>query len=110
MNILNENNYTLEDCILIIRTFLIKTKRLIKLSKEFGETKNLDTTISGFKPPIFWKDKDVVKQQIKSWSYKDAEDLMYEINTIELLIKKYSNNSINILSDFIIKKSSTINS
>ena len=110
INILNENNYTLEDCILIIRTFLIKTKRLIKLSKEFGETKNLDTTISGFKPPIFWKDKDVVKQQIKSWSYKDAEDLMYEINTIELLIKKYSNNSINILSDFIIEKSSTINS
>ena len=110
INILNENNYTLEDCILIIRTFLIKTKRLIKLSKEFRETKNLDTTISGFKPPIFWKEKDVVKQQIKSWSYKDAENLMYEINTIELLIKKYSNNSINILSDFIIEKSSTINS
>lgn len=110
INILNENNYSLEDCILIIRTFLIKTKRLIKLSKDFGETKNLDTTISGFKPPIFWKDKDVVKQQIKSWSYKDAKNLMYEINRIELLIKKYSNNSINILSDFIIEKSSTINS
>ena len=110
INILNENNYSLEDCILIIRTFLIKTKRLIKLSKDFSETKNLDTTISGLKPPIFWKDKDVVKQQIKSWSYKDAEDLMYEINTIELLIKKYSSNSINILSDFIIEKSSTINS
>ena len=110
INILNENNYSLEDCILIIRTFLIKTKRLIKLSKDFSKTKNLDITISGFKPPIFWKEKDVVKQQIKSWSYKDAEDLMYEINTIELLIKKYSNNSINILSDFIIEKSSTINS
>jgi len=110
INILNENNYSLEDCILIIRTFLIKTKRLIKLSKNFGETKNLDTTISGFKPPIFWKDKDVVKQQIRSWSYKDAKNLMYEINRIELLIKKYSNNSINILSDFIIEKSSTINS
>ena len=110
INILNENNYSLEDCILIIRTFLIKTKRLIKLSKDFSKTKNLDTTISGFKPPIFWKEKDVVKQQIKSWPYKDAEDLMYEINTIELLIKKYSNNSINILSDFIIEKSSTINS
>jgi len=110
INILNENNYSLEDCILIIRTFLIKTKRLIKLSKDFSETKNLDTTISGLKPPIFWKDKDVVKQQIKSWSYKDAEDLMYEINTIELLIKKYSSNSINILFDFIIEKSSTVNS
>jgi len=110
INILNENNYSLEDCILIIRTFLIKTKRLIKLSKDFSKTKNLDTTISGFKPPIFWKEKDVVKQQIRSWSYKEVENLMYEINTIELLIKKYSNNSINILSDFIIEKSSTINS
>ena len=110
INILNENNYSLEDCILIIRTFLIKTKRLIKLSKDFSKTKNLDITISGFKPPIFWKEKDVVKQQIKSWSYKEVENLMYEINNIELLIKKYSNNSINILSDFIIKKSSTINS
>jgi DNA polymerase-3 subunit delta len=109
VNILNENNYSLEDCILIIRTFLIKTKRLIKLSKEFGATKNLDTTISTFKPPIFWKEKDTVKQQIKSWSYKDVENLMYEINAIELLIKKYSNNSINILSNFIIEKSSTIN-
>ena len=39
VNILNENNYSLEDCILIIRTFLIKAKRLIKLSKEFKETK-----------------------------------------------------------------------
>ena len=110
INILNENNYSLEDCILIIRTFLIKTKRLIKLSKDFSKTKNLDITISGFKPPIFWKEKDVVKQQIRSWSYKEVENLMYEINTIELLIKKYSNNSINILSDFIIEKSSTINS
>ena len=110
INILNENNYSLEDCILIIRTFLIKTKRLIKLSKDFNKTKNLAITISGFKPPIFWKEKDVVKQQIRSWSYKEVENLMYEINNIELLIKKYSNNSINILSDFIIEKSSTINS
>ena len=109
INILNENNYSLEDCILIIRTFLIKTKRLVKLSKVFGETKNLDTTISGFKPPIFWKEKDIIKQQIKNWSYKEAENLIYQINAVELLIKKYSNSSINILSDFIIEKSSPIN-
>ena len=109
IGILSENNYSLEDCILIIRTFLIKTKRLLKLSKEFALTKNLDLTISGFKPPIFWKEKDIIKQQIKYWSYKEAENLIYQINFIELLIKKHSNNSINILSDFIIEKSSRIN-
>ena len=106
VNILNENNYSLEDCILIIRTFLIKSKRLFKLCKNFHETKNLETTISNFKPPIFWKDKEIVKQQMKNWSYKNVEDLTYEINEVELLIKKYSYNSVNILSNFIIEKAS----
>ena len=64
--------------------------------------------ISNFKPPIFWKDKEVVKLQIRNWSYKNAEKLIYETNNIELQIKKYSNNSVNILSDFIIKQSSSV--
>jgi DNA polymerase-3 subunit delta len=110
INILNENNYTLEDCILIIRTFLMKSKRLIKLCKCFDETKNIDEVISSFRPPIFWKEKEIVKQQIKNWSYKDAESLVFQINETELLIKNYSNNSLNILSDFIIDKASPINS
>ena len=109
VNILNENNYSLEDCILIIRTFLIKAKRLTKLIKVQEETKNLELTISKFKPPIFWKEKEIVKQQIKSWTHKESKSLIYQINEVELLIKKYSNNSINIVSDFIIEKSSPIN-
>ena len=110
VNILNENNYSQEDCILIIRTFLIKIKRLLKLCGEFKETRNLESTISSFKPPIFWKEKEIIKQQIRNWSYKDVENLVFQTNEIELLIKKNSNNSINILSDFIIQKSSPINS
>ena len=110
IHILNENNYSLEDCILIIRTFLIKTKRLTKLCAKAKETQNIDNVISNFKPPIFWKEKDVVKQQIKNWSYGDIKNLIFQINEIELLIKKHSSNSINILSDFIIEKASPINS
>ena len=110
INILNENNYSPEDCILIIRTFLIKAKRLLKLCKEFEDKNNIDKVISSFKPPIFWKDKEIVKQQIKSWSYKEVECLIYNINEIELLIKKNSNGSINILSDFIIGQTVLINS
>ena len=98
----------MEDCILIIRTFLIKSKRLVKLSKELQKTKNVDQVILGFKPPIFWKDKETIKLQLRNWSYKNAENLSYEINDIELLIKKHSNNSINILSNFIIEKASII--
>ena len=109
INILNENNYSLDDCILIIRTFLIKSKRLLKLCSEAKNSKNIDITLSTFKPPIFWKDKEIVKQQMKNWAYVDIENLIYKINDIELLIKKNSNNSINILSDFIIEQASIVN-
>jgi len=110
INILNENNYTLEDCILIIRTFLIKSKRLIKLNKEFKKTKNIDETILSSKPPIFWKEKEIVKQQLKNWPLNEIEKLTYQINEVELLVKKYNTNSISILFDFIIETASPINS
>jgi len=102
VNILNENNYTLEDCILIIRTFLIKSKRLLKLYQKLEDENNINDVITSFKPPIFWKDKDIVKQQIKNWTYSSIEKLIFKINEIELLIKKNSHNAVNILSDFII--------
>ena len=106
INILNENNYSLEDCILIIRTFLLRSKRLLKLCHDLKVKKNTDVVIASFKPPIFWKDKEIVKQQIKNWSYNSTENLIYKINETELLIKKNSSNSINILSDFIIEQAS----
>ena len=108
INILNENNYSLEDCILIIRTFLIKSKRLLKLYQEHKNKKNIEDVISQFKPPIFWKDKEIVKQQIRNWSYESTENLIYKINDVELLIKKNSNNSLNILSDFIIEQATVV--
>mgnify|MGYP001338624566 CR=1 FL=1 len=108
VHILNENNYSLDDCILIIRSFLIKSKRLIKLSKEIKRTKNIEAAIVSFKPPIFWKDKEIVKQQVINWSFENAEKLIYEINEIELLIKKHSNSSLKILSNFIIEKSASV--
>ena len=106
VNILNENNYSLEDCIIIIRTFLMKSKRLLKLTQELRDKKNIEEIISTFKPPIFWKDKEVVKQQIASWSPNNVESLIYKTCEIELLMKKNSSNSINILSNFIIEQAS----
>jgi len=102
VNILNENNYSAEDCILITRTFLIKLKRLFKIKKELELTKNIDNVITAFKPPIFWKDKETVKQQVGKWHLNQIENLIFETNEIELLIKKNSVNSLNFLSDFII--------
>jgi DNA polymerase-3 subunit delta len=104
--IFNENNISLDDCIGIIRMLLFKTKRLLKLKKE-TENYDIEIAISKFKPPIFWKDKDIVKKQIKSWSIKNIESLLIKINEVELLCKKNSESSVNILSDFIIYNSKT---
>ena len=110
INILNENNYNLEDCILIIRTFLMKSKRLLKLSKKLQKTNNIDVTISSCKPPIFWKEKEIVKQQLRCWSLSGVEQLTYEINEVEHLIKKNNSISISILFNFIIETASPVNS
>tara|TARA_B110001454_G_scaffold209337_1_gene222721 strand:- start:23 stop:1018 length:996 start_codon:yes stop_codon:yes gene_type:complete len=104
-NILNENNYSSEDCILIVRTLLSKSKRLLKLCQIAKNNKNIDAAISGYKPPIFWKEKEIVKVQINNWTISSIENLIYETNDIELLVKKNYANSISIISDFIINKS-----
>ena len=109
INILNENNYNTEDCILIIKTLLTKAKRLNKLQNQTKENNNIDQVITSFKPPIFWKDKEIVREQIKNWTLKKVENLIYKINEIELLIKKNSFNSVNILFDFIITQSNKTN-
>ena len=108
INILNENIYSLEDCVLITRTFLMKSKRLLKICKEFQDRKNIDAVISNFRPPIFWKDKEIVKQQAKCWSINNAEDLIYKINDIELLVKKNSSSALKILSNFIIEQTTIV--
>ena len=102
--ILNENNFVTEDCILITRTFLIKLKKLLILSSEFKNNNNIDLTISSARPPIFWKDKEIVKQQIFNWEPKKIKKLIYKISEIELLIKKNMQNSINLLRDFILEQ------
>ena len=81
----------------------------MKLNQDLQKSKNIEKTIVSFKPPIFWKDKEVVKKQIKIWTLDKTYKLIEEINNIELNIKKNSIDSLNILSDFILKTSKTNN-
>jgi DNA polymerase-3 subunit delta len=107
INILNDNNFSSEDCIIITRTFISKSKRIMKLSEDYQSNGNLDKTIANAKPPIFWKDKEIVKQQVNKWSPNQISELIYSLNEIELQIKKNFANPINIVSDFILNQVST---
>ena len=108
--ILNENNFSNEDCIMIIRSFIIKAKKLLALSKTFETSKNIDLTISSAKPTIFWKEKEITKQQILKWKPKNIKNLIYALSETELQIKKNINNSINLITDFILFQSSSATS
>ena len=100
--ILNENSYTDEDCILILRTLLNKFKRLLEIMKKNDDVKNIDKVMLGARPPIFWKEKESIKKQLNSWEICDLKNKIYKINEIEALIKKNSKNSLNIVSDFLV--------
>lgn len=109
LRVLNENIFVPEDVIIIIRSFLIKSKRLLKLTEELEQNKNIDQVISMTKPPIFWKDKPIVKKQMTIWTKESVKRLIKKINSVELLLKKNTSISINILQNFIIEQSSTTN-
>ena len=109
VTILNENNYSDEDNIMIIRTLLAKLKRLVKIYELVDEKNNIEQAISSFKPPVFWKDKPLVTQQLRSWRKSKLKSLIYESSEIELLIKKNSSMGKSILSDFIINNSKKTN-
>tara|TARA_B100001057_G_scaffold369752_1_gene373488 strand:- start:410 stop:1408 length:999 start_codon:yes stop_codon:yes gene_type:complete len=106
INILNENSFSSDDYIIIIRTFLSKTKKILTLIDEYEFNNDLNATLANAKPPIFWKDKDIVKQQIKVWTSKKIKETIYKLNELEILIKKNSFNSIHLITDFILEKSS----
>ena len=100
--IFNENIFSLDDCILIIRTLLTKSKRLLELKKVQNTNKNIEEIIVNYRPPIFWKDKAIVKNQINKWGLVDAEKMIYKINKTELEVKQNYTNALNIVSDFVL--------
>ena len=109
ISIINENHFSNDETILIIRTFLSKVKRLAKLKSESSKNKNLESVIASFKPPIFWKDKELIKHQLQILTKENISLLLESVSNTELLIKKNYENSINILLDFIFKQSEPIN-
>ena len=104
INILNQNNFNTEDCIIILRTFLSKAKRILKLAIQFEKNKDINKTINSAKPPIFWKEKNIVKIQLNKWKPEKIRKLINSINNIELETKKNFNNSILITTNFILEK------
>ena len=104
LNIFNEINFTIEDIIQVIRIISYKLKRLKKIAIELNLKKNYDQIISSFRPPIFWKDKENIKNHLKILSLKEINTYIKQLQDIELLIKKNSQLSKEIFGNFILEK------
>ena len=93
--ILKENNYSQEDTFFIIRVFLQKTKKILNLLEKIENENDIEKVMSEHKPPIFWKDKPMIKKQLKLWSHKKINELICKLNDIEIKIKR--NNTLNLI-------------
>ena len=103
-SILNENNFTNEYCVAILRVFMNKIKRLLILANSYKNNNNIELTISSAKPPIFWKEKEITKQQIIKWKPENIKELIYSLNELEHILKKNINNSIYLMTNFILEE------
>ena len=103
--IISESNYKSEDGILILRTMLQKAKRLLNLYEKQNNAVDFEKLINNYTPPIFWKDKPIVKKQLENWSKSKIKDLIMKINNTEIFLKKNNSNSLMLVFDFIYETS-----
>ena len=101
LKILNENNFSSEDCILIIRTFLNKLKRILILANELEKNQNIDLTLSCSST---FQDKEIIKQQIFQLKPKKIKELIYQTNKLEYLVKRNIGNSLNLVTNFVLEQ------
>ena len=103
INFLNDNSFNNEDCFILARSFLSKCKRLLRIYEKIAKNNDLEKIFSELKPPIFWKDKEIVKKQLKNWNTNKIKKLIIELNQTEILIKKNPQISINLIRNLILE-------
>lgn len=103
INFLNDNSFNNEDCFILVRSFLSKCKRLLRIYEKIAKNNDLEKIFSELKPPIFWKDKEIVKKQLKNWNTNKIKKLIIELNQTEILIKKNPQISINLIRNLILE-------
>ena len=99
--ILRENNFSFEDFFILLKIFSKKIHRLLKIKIFNHLEKNLDQIFNQIRPPIFWKEKEDVKKQVRLWNEKKLNLIIKKINEIELNCKKNHELSTNITLDFL---------
>tara|TARA_Y100000590_G_scaffold126777_1_gene144934 strand:+ start:2391 stop:3410 length:1020 start_codon:yes stop_codon:yes gene_type:complete len=89
--------------VFLLRILSNKIQRLLNMKKNEKKYNNLESLLSASRPPIFWKEKPVVKKQLTIWNLRDLKNTISEINNTELLCKRNPQSSKVIFFNFFTK-------
>ena len=86
--LLSSNSINKEDLFFFLHSLIFKFKKMKDLLE--SKEKNLEIIIENAKPPIFWKEKPILKKQLNIWSKKNIDKIINNLNITEILVKKNS--------------------
>ena len=100
--ILNETNLSSDNTINIVRILLLRIKKLIKIKGIIkSNNQDIEKSLNSYKPPIFWKEKEIIKKQIDINSLDNLNEFIKIIFNLEKIIKKYPNNALKFMLNFL---------
>ncbi len=97
--LLSETEILNEEAFFYLNILNYRILRLHQILKMNQDDNNYEKTLKDLKPPIFWKDKPIIIQQLKKWDKKKIEEIIIKIGETEILMKKNSQ----LRNDVIIK-------
>ena len=100
--ILNETNLSSDNTINIVRILLLRIKKLIKIKGIIkSNNQDIEKSLNSYKPPIFWKEKEIIKKQIDINSLDNLNEFTKIIFDLEKIIKKYPDNALKFMLNFL---------
>ena len=100
--ILNETNLSSDNTINIVRILLLRIKKLIKIKGIIkSNNQDIEKSLNSYKPPIFWKEKEIIKKQIDINSLDNLNEFIRIIFDLEKIIKKYPDNALKFMLNFL---------
>ena len=88
--LLSETEILNDDAFFYLNSLNYRIMRLHEIRKISANNNDQEQILETLRPPIFWKDKPVILQQLKRWSQKKLEEILVKIGETEILMKKNS--------------------
>ena len=87
-NILSEMYTNTINQIFLLRILSNKMQKLINMKKLENNYNDIDNLLNTSKPPIFWKDKPMIKKQLAIWSLNDLKKQFMRLIILNFCVKK----------------------